>query len=78
MYCILKPITKIEGIGDDEAIVFKVDTYENGEAILKVEANERIAIEIFDQYYTLLEEDSKNEQQINYNIVLWGGDKSVR
>ena len=59
LYCILKPITKIEGIGDDEAIVFKVNTDEKGEAILKVEANERIAIEIFDRYYTLLEEDAK-------------------
>lgn len=59
LYCILKPITKIEGIGDDEAIVFKVDTDENGEANLKVEANERMDIEIFDRYYTLLEEDAK-------------------
>ena len=59
LYCILKPITKIEGIGDDEAIVFKVDFAEDGEAILKVETDEQIAIEVFDQYYKLLEEEGK-------------------
>lgn len=59
LYCILKPITKIEGIGDDEAIAFKVDFAEDGEAILKVETDEQIAIEVFDQYYKLLEEEGK-------------------
>ena len=59
LYCILKPITKIEGIGDDEAIVFKVDFAEDGEAILKVETDEQIAIEVFDQYYKLHEEEGK-------------------
>ena len=59
LYCILKPITKLEGIADDEAIVFKVDLDDNGEAFLRVETDEQKAISIFDQYYTLLEEDSK-------------------
>ena len=59
LYCILKPITKVDGIGDDEAVVFKVDTDEDGEAILRVESNERIAIEIFDRYYALFKENAK-------------------
>lgn len=56
LYCILKPLTQLDGIADDEAIVFKVDEDENGEAILRVETNEEIAIAVFDQYYNLVEE----------------------
>lgn len=58
LYCILKPITKIEGIKDDEAIVFLVTEDENGEAVLKVEDREDVAISIFDQYYNLVEENA--------------------
>ncbi len=58
LYCILKPITKLDGIADDEAIVFKVEEDENGDAMLKVETNEQIAIAVFDQYYNLVEEES--------------------
>ena len=56
LYCILKPITKIEGVADDEAIVFRVEEDKDGNAILRVEENEEIAISIFDQYYNLGEE----------------------
>ncbi len=56
LYCILKPITKIEGVADDEAIVFRVEEDKDGNAILRVEENEEIAISIFDQYYNLVEE----------------------
>lgn len=53
LYCILKPITKVEGIGDDEAVVFEV--IEEGEdAFLKVEDNELVAIRVFDAYYELV------------------------
>ena len=61
LYAILKPITKIDGVGDDEAIVFKVDEDDDGEAILKVEDKEEIAIAIFDQYYNLVEEAEKEK-----------------
>lgn len=56
LYCILKPITKIEGVADDEAIVFRVEEDKDGNAILRVEENEEIAISVFDQYYNLVEE----------------------
>lgn len=62
LYCILKPITKIEGIKDDEAVVFKVEEDENGEAILKVEEKEEVAISIFDQYYNLIEESAGDKK----------------
>lgn len=62
LYCILKPLTKLDGINDDEAIVFKVDEDDNGEAILRVEANEEVAIAVFDQYYNLVEESEKEKK----------------
>ena len=59
LYCILKPITKIPGIKDDEAVVFKVEEDEEGNGFLRVEDREEVAIAIFDQYYNLLEEAGK-------------------
>lgn len=61
LYCILKPITKVPGIKDDEAIVFKVEEDENGEGFLKVEEKEEVAIAIFDQYYNLIEEETSKK-----------------
>ena len=62
LYCVLKPLDKIEGIGEDEAIVFLVDTDANGNSIIKVEEDEEIAIAVFDKYYDLLEEAQKEEK----------------
>jgi hypothetical protein len=58
LYCILKPITKVPGIKDDEAVVFKVEQDANGEGFLRVEDREDVAIAIFDQYYNLIEEET--------------------
>lgn len=63
LYCILKPITKIPGVKDDEAIVFLVAEDENGESILKVEDREEVAISVFDQYYGLIEEEAKKKKK---------------
>ncbi len=62
LYCVLKPLDKIEGIGDDEAIVFVVDQDKDGNSIIKVEEDEEIAIAVFDKYYDLLEEAQKQEK----------------
>ena len=56
LYCVLKPVDKIENVEDDEAIVFYVDEG-GGEPVLMVETNELTAIEVFEQYYKLLEEE---------------------
>ena len=61
LYCVLKPLDKIEGIGEDEAIVFLVDTDDNGNSIIKIEEDEEIAIAVFDKYYDLLEEARKED-----------------
>ena len=56
LYCILKPITHIEGVEDDEAIVFYVDEQEGKDPALMVETNELTAIDVFEEYYDLIEE----------------------
>lgn len=54
LYCILHPITPIEGIGEDEAVVFVCDRTEDSEDIIRVEEDEATAVAIFDEYYRLL------------------------
>lgn len=61
LYCVLKPLYSIEGIADDEAIVFRVDWNENGDSIIRVEEDESTAISVFERYYDLLEENAKKE-----------------
>lgn len=56
LYCILKPLDAIEGIRDDEAIVFICDTDENGNTVVKIVLDEEVAIAVFEQYYVLLVE----------------------
>ena len=63
LYCVLKPLDKIEGIADDEAIVFVVDQDKDGNSVIKVEEDEEVAIAVFDKYYDLLEEAQKEEKK---------------
>ena len=63
LYVVLKPLDKIEGISEDEAIVFLVDTDDNGNSVIRVEEDEEIAIAVFDKYYDLLEEAQKEEKK---------------
>ncbi len=63
LYCVLKPMDKLDGIADDEAIVFLVDEDANGNTILRVEENEEVAIAVFDKYYDLLEEATKKPKK---------------
>ncbi len=62
IYCVLKPIDKIDNVQDDEAIVFYVDE-KDGQKVLMVETDEKVAISVFDEYYNLLDkEDAKNKK----------------
>ena len=56
LYCVLKPIDQVDGVAEDEAIVFVVDQDKTGNTILRVEEDEERAIAVFDKYYDLLEE----------------------
>lgn len=56
LYCILKPIDFIEGIKENEAVVFEVMCDEP--AWLKVVEEEEKACKVFDKYLALLEEQN--------------------
>ena len=53
IYCVLKPIDKI---------VFFVDEQEGKEPVLMVETDEKVAMDVFDEYYNLLDEADKNNK----------------
>ncbi len=59
LYCVLKPLDEIENVGKDEAIVFKVVEEDGETPKLVVETDEKLAIEVFHQYYDLLEKSLK-------------------
>ncbi len=62
LYAILKPIDEMEGVADDEAIVFVVNDDENGDATLEIETDEPTAIMVFDEYYKLLDKQDANKK----------------
>lgn len=63
VYCVLKPLDEIENVADDEAIVFFVDEQEGKEPVLMVETDEKVAMDVFEEYYNLLDEaDAKNKK----------------
>ncbi|MCM1395805.1 MAG: hypothetical protein NC132_06865 [Corallococcus sp.] len=53
LFAILAPLDKLEGVGEDEALVFRY--YEENGGILKVETDTALAEAIFDEYYLMLE-----------------------
>ena len=55
IYVILKPITEIEGVADDEALVFVIEEIEDEDTLVLVD-DERIIDLVFDEYYKLLDE----------------------
>ena len=54
LYAILKPITKIEGVGADEALVFYVDVEED---TLQIVYDFDLCDRVFDVYYDLLKQE---------------------
>ena len=57
LYCILKPVELIDGLEEDEALVFKILENEEGEASLMLETDEDVIDEVFNVYYDLLDEE---------------------
>ena len=62
LFAILKPIDEMEGVSDDEAIVFRVDEKESGENDLVIETDEALAMRVFDEFYRLLDEIEENQK----------------
>lgn len=55
LFAILKPMDEMEGVADDEAIVFLIQE-KDGDAELVIETDEALAMRVFDEYYKLLDE----------------------
>lgn len=62
IYAILKPIDDLDGVADDEAIVFLVDFDEDGNSMLIIEQDEKTAINVFDKYYQLLDDEEEKQK----------------
>ena len=56
LYAILKPIDEMEGVEDDEVIVFLIEETEDGDAELVIETDEPTAMKVYDEYLKLLDE----------------------
>ena len=54
LYAILKPITKVEGVGEDEALVFRVDVEED---TIEIVNDFKLIDKVFDRYYDLLKKE---------------------
>lgn len=59
IYVMLAPITKIEGINNDEAFVFSIEE-NNEEESLSLITDSEILDKVFDEYYKLLERNTIN------------------
>lgn len=56
LYFLLSPLDYLDDLSDDEALVFKAVETKDGEELLVVEEDEKIAEKVFDEYYRLLDE----------------------
>ena len=56
LYAILKPITKIVGVSDDEALVFELVEIDDEDCLVICD-NMDIVNKVFDEYYVLLRQE---------------------
>ncbi len=56
LYAIMQPVELLEGMEDDEALVFSVTRDENGEDRFEIELNDDIIDAVFEKYNKLLDE----------------------
>ena len=64
-YAILQPVELIEGMDDDEALVFKVSRGENGEDKFEIELDDEIIDAIFEEYNRLLDKMIKDSNPLD-------------
>ena len=55
VYVMLKPITPVTGVGEDEALVFEITEIEDEDALVIVDREEDVDA-VFEEYYKLLRE----------------------
>lgn len=56
IYAILKPVTEIVGVSDDEALVFMIEEIDDEEVLVIVD-DEDVVDKVFNEYYALLKEE---------------------
>ena len=54
-YAILKPVEAMEGIADDEALVFVIDEIDDEDCLVIVD-DDKIIDKVFEEYYAMLDE----------------------
>ena len=59
-YAILQPVELLEGMDDDEALVFKVSRDENGNDKFEIELDDEVIDAVFNEYNKLLDEAQNN------------------
>jgi len=71
LYCILKPIDKVQNVADDEALVFSLEENESvGRHQFKLVTDDAIAEKVFDSYYAELDAaNNENTENKNYNAT---------
>ncbi|MBQ8425519.1 MAG: DUF1292 domain-containing protein [Clostridia bacterium] len=60
-YAILKPIKPIDGVGEDEGLVFEIKADKNGNEYLKLVVSENVIDDVFEVYDRLCEEEQEEE-----------------
>ena len=59
VYVILKPVQPMEGLGEDEGLVFSIETNpEDDREFLKLTVDEKIIDDVFEIYDRLIEEEN--------------------
>ena len=53
-YCILKPVQPLEGMGEDEGLVFSIETTDEGLEYLALVVDEKVIDDVFDVYDELV------------------------
>lgn len=68
LYAILKPVTKIDGVADDEAIAFEIKENAEDDVSLEKVSSEQENIAVFDEYYKLVEKSKKSKWKTREKI----------
>ena len=59
LYAMLKPIDKLDGVADDEAVIFHFEEDESSAQVLSVVGDDQLIDEIFAIYLDLVKEEEK-------------------
>ncbi|MBQ4511129.1 MAG: DUF1292 domain-containing protein [Clostridia bacterium] len=62
-YAILQPVELLEGMADDEALVFKVSRGPDGEDKFEIELDDAIIDAVFAEYNRLLDSIENNDEE---------------